>query len=192
MTFDQSIYSEQALVAALNAIDVFDFSIITRDGRLAIEMDDGSPFDESLIASTLEVHELRVQQDAKRHEAWLHAEALLLSGSVPVTTSAGQHSYGIDAETRENLAGLAQIVMQIQLGNLPAEMMANPRAYTPKGMLEPVDLTHAEIVSVAAIVADAKDKVINAYLAHKSYIMAEARTLEELQAYDITANWPDY
>ncbi len=125
-----------------------------------------------------------------KQAAWAHAEKLLATGFATITTSAGTYSYGIDAETRENLAGLAQIVSQIATGILPADSMPNPRSYYPKGESSPIQLSHTEIVMVAVGVAAAKDAIVNAYLAHKSYIMDASRTAQELEAYDVTANWP--
>lgn len=121
--------------------------------------------------------------------AWAECERRIDAGSAQVATSAGTHSYGLDRETRENIAGINALIEKERGGLLPAGTVPSPRPWWPKGATAPVQLTHADFALVGAALVASKDTIMQAYFAHKAALLG-LNDRSAIIAYDITAGWP--
>lgn len=122
------------------------------------------------------------QKAALVSNAWADFSLRIEAGQVDVTTSAGTHPYGLDTVTQDN-------IQKVLLGVLTSST-PNPRAWTPKNALAPISVTHADIGVIASAIGAAYDAHIQAYLTHKTAIMALADQAA-VDAYDVTSGyWP--
>lgn len=115
-------------------------------------------------------------------EAWAECQRRQEGGAVSVTTSAGTHDYGTDRITQDNIS---KVMVGVLAGVVP-----NPRPWTPKNGLVPVSLSHDDLKLVGATVMARVDATVQAYLGHKAYLANPARTLAEIQSYDLSQGWP--
>lgn len=122
------------------------------------------------------------KKSEKTQQAWSEMNRRLEDYSVTVTISGNDYPFGCDSESRDNIMGLnTAIAIGIAV--------PNPRDYTPKGYLTPVQCTHADLAAIGAALLTAKDTFIASYLVHKAAISALTTSIE-VAAYDITTGWP--
>lgn len=121
-------------------------------------------------------------RDRRIGEAWDACQHRVENGAVEVETTAGTHHYGTDAVTQNNIS---KVLIGILAGVTP-----NPRPWTPKNVLTPVMLTHADLMLVGSTLMQRVDANMQAYLTHKAYLLNPNRTRAEIVAYDLTAGWP--
>jgi hypothetical protein len=82
-------------------------------------------------------------QVLKRAMAWAACERRLETATATIAIAGTAYPFGADAESRENIMGA---VTAINAGvGIP-----NPRSWTPKGALQPLDLTHADLIAIDA------------------------------------------
>jgi hypothetical protein len=82
-------------------------------------------------------------QALKRAMAWAECERRLETATATIAIAGTAYPFGADAESRENIMGA---VTAINAGvGIP-----NPRSWTPKGALQPLDLTHADLIAIGA------------------------------------------
>lgn len=103
------------------------------------------------------------------------------TGSVLVETSNGAYLFGTDTVSQENIKS---VLIGVSLGVTP-----NPRPWTPKGQIAPIDVTHNDLILIGTTMMQAIDNNIQAYLRHKAQ-MSSLQTLEEIQLYDLETGWP--
>ena len=113
--------------------------------------------------------------------AWDTCMARCEVATLIVATSAGTYSYGIDANTRDN-------IQSVMIGVL-AGITPNPRPWTPKGATAAINVTYADIGAIAGAVGAAYDAMIQRYLTHKETVK-RLTTTGDVAAYDVTIGWP--
>ncbi len=124
-----------------------------------------------------EIEEMRADKrlhiDAEFERRW----------QAPITYSVGGQSYQwhADANAVGNISG---VVLMIAAG-VP---VPNPRPWTPKGSLQPVDITHAELVGLGAAIAVRKDALFAIKKAKQAAVSALTDP-QEIDAYDVGAGW---
>lgn len=102
---------------------------------------------------------------------------------VTVDVGGVSRPYGCDARTRESVLAIVGAI-QAAPGLIP-----NPRPFTPKGQIAPVDTTHAEMIAIYLAGLAAGDAHYTVYATHKATILALTDAAAVL-AYDITTGWP--
>lgn len=152
----------------------------TNEDEYLVRVVAGDGFDLPSWAS-LDAARLSSAKAQKVAEAWRVMQSRVALATVEVVTSAGTHTYGIDATTQDNL--------QKALLGMIASLTPNPRPWTPKGMTAPVMLTHDDVRLVAGQVGATYDAFVQAYLAHKAVISGLA-DLIAVAAYDLNQSWP--
>jgi hypothetical protein len=115
-------------------------------------------------------------------EAWSICAGRIEAGEVEVETTAGTHTYSIDAYAQGNIKS---VLLGVALGVTP-----DPRPWTPRGELTPISVTHADLTAIGAAMMGAVDAEVQAYLAHKSALLQMTEPGDVL-AYDLTNGWPD-
>lgn len=129
------------------------------------------------IVASLDVAAMRAERVAA---AWAECVRRLDGGVVTVTTSAGTHQYGLDAEARNNVS--------LALVGVLSGLSPNPRSWTPKGVAAPIAITHDDMRLIAGAVGLAYETHMQAYLAHKLAVQAAAA--DAVADYDVQAGWP--
>lgn len=97
------------------------------------------------------------------------------------TVGGHPHEWHADANAVGNISG---VVLMIAAG----VSVPNPRPWTPKGSLQPVDITHAELVGLGATIALRKDALF-AIKKAKQAAVAAMTDPHEIDAYDATTGW---
>jgi hypothetical protein len=120
---------------------------------------------------------------AKIAEAWSIKDARFAEATITVAVNGQLRPYGCDPVTRENIVAIVGLITAA-----PASV-PNPRLFTPKGQLAPVNTSHAEFIAIYAEGLAMGDAFFAAYAAHKAAISALA-TVAEVAAYDLSAGWP--
>lgn len=101
----------------------------------------------------------------------------------PITYSVGGQSYEWHADVNA-VGNISGAVLMITAG-VP---VPNPRPWTPKGALQPVDVTHTELVGLGAAIAQRKDVLYGVKKAKQAHVAA-LTVPAEIAAYDVTAGW---
>lgn len=120
---------------------------------------------------------------AKVASAWEEYTRRFAESVVSVVVNGQLRSYGCDPSTRENIVAIVGLIVAAP------QLVANPRAFTPKGDLQPVDTTHAEFLAIYAAGLAKGDAFFTAYAAHKSAVMTMT-TIADVRGYDVTEYWP--
>lgn len=140
---------------------------------LGITVDDvPDPLPSLADAQAARVAALSAEHD-RRFEAYI----------VTVDVGGVSRPYGCDARTRESVLAIVGAI-QAAPGLIP-----NPRPFTPKGQIAPVDTTHAEMIAIYLAGLAAGDAHYTVYATHKATILALTDAAAVL-AYDITTGWP--
>lgn len=121
------------------------------------------------------------QKKVKIAIAWDTCTAKCEAATISVATSAGTYTYGIDANSRDN-------IQSVMIGVL-AGITPNPRPWTPKGSNAAISVTYADIGAIAGALGAAYDAMIQRYFAHKEAIKA-LTTSADVASYDVTTGWP--
>lgn len=146
------------------------------DGELVDMTDEEiAEFQQSQIAA------ISVERARKINLAWQLCSNRNETGIVVVETSSGAHSFGIDSVSQENIKS---VLIGVSLGVTP-----NPRPWTPKGEIAPINVTHSDLILIGSTMMQAVDDNIQAYLRHKANLTA-FETLQEIQDYDLQVGWP--
>lgn len=119
-----------------------------------------------------------------KSQAWSECVARLEQASATATVGGVEYAYGCDAETRENIIGLnAAISVGVPI--------PNPRPYWPKGYIGETGVphSHADFAAIGGALLFRKDQFVQAYLAHKTAILA-LTTPEDVLTYDLNTGWP--
>jgi hypothetical protein len=120
---------------------------------------------------------------ARISEAWLAKVARYADASVTVAVNGQLRPYGCDPTTRENIVAIVGLITAA-----PASV-PNPRLFTPKGQVVPVNTSHDEFIAIYAEGLAMGDAFFVAYAVHKAAINA-LTTVEAVNAYDLSAGWP--
>lgn len=123
---------------------------------------------------------LNERKATKIRLAWNQCLQANEDGYVTVAVSAGSYPFGTDVVTQDN-------VTKVMVGVI-AGVVPNPRPWTPKGALEPISVTHADIALIGAAMLSQVDANIQNYLTHKRNIM-DLTAAADVTAYDITTGW---
>lgn len=113
--------------------------------------------------------------------AWAEHNRRFEAYIVMVTVNGASRPYGCDAVTRENILAITNAMA---LG-----IQTEPRPFTPKGEIVPVETTFAEFKAIYAAGLAAGDAHYIAYATHKAAIAALA-DVQAVLAYDVTTGWP--
>jgi hypothetical protein len=89
-----------------------------------------------------------------------------------------------DAEAVTNIMGVVLLI-------LSGISVPNPRPWTPRGSMTPVDVTHAELIGLGAVIAARKDLFFVAKKAMQAAVAAMT-DVEAVLAVDAAAGWPDW
>lgn len=134
------------------------------------------------VITTPEIPTLSEAIDSVVNQAFHYMNNLLEESTVYVDISSGANTpFGCDTFSRENIIG---INTAISIG-LP---VPNPRAWTPKGSLTPVDVTHQDFAIIGGAMIQKKDDLYQVYANHKSAIKA-LQTVEDVLSYDYTTGY---
>lgn len=121
--------------------------------------------------------------------AWNECNSRLENYTVNIPISGNVYPFGSDSETRENVIGLNALIDKERGGLLPSGTVPNPRPFTPKGSTTPVNVSHQDFAIMGAMLAQAKDQHVMAYLYHKSVILS-LESSEDIENYDVTVGFP--
>lgn len=105
-----------------------------------------------------------------------------VSAPIAFPVDGTEYEWHADDEAIQNIMG---VVLLIAAG-VPVD---NPRPWTPRGSLTPVDITHAELVGLGATIAARKDVLFAAKKTKQSTVAAMTDPAE-VAAFDVTADWP--
>jgi hypothetical protein len=86
--------------------------------------------------------------------------------------------------------GVVENVIGINTAILAGMPVPNPRSWTPKGSLFPIQVTYTDLAMIGGALLATKDAFMQVYLTHKALIMSETDAAA-VAAYDVTAGWPD-
>lgn len=160
----------------------------TRPGRLNDDIEGGGV--KAYLASGGQVSAyveppglLAERKAARVAAAWAEQERRFASYLVTVTVDGAPRQYRCDPVTRENITAINGAISRAP-GLVP-----DPRPFTPTGVSEPVDTSHAEFLAIYLAGLAAGDAHYTAYATHKAAISA-LTTVAAVDAYDITSNWP--
>ena len=120
---------------------------------------------------------------AKVGEAWAEQERRFAESSVMVDVNGASRAYGCDSTTRENITAIVNGI------TADPTMVPNPRPFTPKGQVIPVDTTHDEFKAIYFAGLAQGDAFFAAYSVHKVAIN-NLTTVAEVDAYDLNLGWP--
>ncbi len=122
-------------------------------------------------------------KDPLIQKLWNVFEDKFYNGTVTVQTSAGEYSFGCDRETIENINSINTMIAR-------GLSVSNPRPYTPKGQLTPVNLTHADFGLIGEAMAMKKDILMSEYLTHKATVKSFGQAkFQDMIDYDIYSGW---
>jgi len=91
------------------------------------------------------------------------------------------YAWHADDDAVQNIQGIATLI----LAGIP---MDNPRPWTPMGTLTPVEMTHAQIIGLGAVIAQRKDALFIVKKA-KEAALAAFTDPAEIAAFDIGTGW---
>lgn len=100
------------------------------------------------------------------------------------TVGGVEREFHADVEAVTNIMG---VVLLINSG-VP---VPDPRPWTPRGSLTPVDVTHAELIGLGAAIASRKDQLFAAKKAKQAAVAAMA-DVAAVEAFDVEADWPSW
>lgn len=104
---------------------------------------------------------------------------------LPINFTVGGQAYDFHAD-EDALQNIMGVVILINSG-VP---VPNPRKWTPKDVLIPIDITHAEIVGLGAAIAARKDALF-IKKKQKQYALSLLTDPVEIYAIDVTEGWND-
>jgi hypothetical protein len=119
----------------------------------------------------------------KVNQVWNEMYNRLENYAVEVSVNSVSYSWGCDRESRENIMGINTAINADIL-------IPNPRAWTPKGALLPVECTHSDFIAIGGALLSAKDDFMQAYFIHKATIMMSDNA-NTVKTYDYSSGWPD-
>ena len=143
--------------------------------RLATEAD--------LLPVANSYQEIVDTQSVKISEAFEILMLTLENSSVNVTStlSGVTYPFGTDRTTRENIQGTI-------LGIVSGLPVPNPMTWTPKGYVEPVELSHTDLITIGGTILNKVNAYYEVYFMHKANILMSSN-LEYINSYDYTTGY---